>query len=501
MLAWMAGARLVLRWARERNVHNQSAHGHCASAVIVGNIEQVDQLIRSIKNQISDIGDFAGIVTDEVAAHGLTVRGVKVYGSVDKVGEVARNAVAGSILILPPYTRPKEMNNIMEICDNEKIRCSYRMIPSFTELASGILQLSSIRKVEIEDLLGRPTVSFDRDRVKKTVENKVVMITGAGGSIGSELARQLSHYKPKRLVLFEHSEFNLYKIDMELRATWPDTDFVSVAGSIEQREQVNAALVTNKVEIVYHAAAYKHVPLMEVNVCACVQNNTIGSSIVADESEKAGVERFVLVSSDKAVRPTSVMGASKRLAERVIMERPKSKTRFVAVRFGNVLGSSGSVIPLFRKQIEKGGPVTVTGPNVTRFFMTIPEAVDLLLQASVIGDDREIMILEMGEPIKISAMARRLIKLSGLRPDEDIEIVYTGLRPGEKEYEELLTDEDNVVRTPFDRIFALKANHAQTSGPPDLIEINRLIVKGDAVGMRSFLCETISDASRCIAEI
>jgi len=326
------------------------------------------------------------------------------------------------------------------------------------------------------------------------------MITGAGGSIGSELARQVTHYQPRQLILFDLSEFNLYSIDMELRTRCPDLSIRSIAGDVGNSILMKDVLTRHRVQLVFHAAAYKHVPIMEENEGMCLWNNTLGTARLLAQAEQAGVERVVLISSDKAVRPTSVMGASKRLAERVVLERPASSLCSVVVRFGNVLGSSGSVIPLFRRQIEEGGPVTVTSPRMTRFFMSIPEAVDLVLQAGAIGRDRDVLVLEMGEAVKIVEMAKRLIELSGLKVGEDIDIVFTGVRPGEKEYEELMTDNEDVVRTPYDKIWVMRKTAAETAPCVDLEILRRFIEAGDSTGLRQELVRLIPDAHAVILE-
>ncbi len=433
-------------------------------------------------------------MTDESSAHNLTVRGVPVFGPVADIGRLGRRFSANRVLILPPYTRPKQIAQIVENCEKSGLVCTFQMIPSMSDMASGRVELSSTRKVELEDLLGRPEISFNRQLVREALGGKVVMITGAGGSIGAELARHVAHYAPKHLVLFDNSEFNLYTVDMELRRNMPKLSFSSVAGDICHPFQVEHVLRKFGVQIIYHAAAYKHVPIMEQNVSACILNNVVGTARLVEQAEKCAVERFVLISSDKAVRPTSVMGASKRLAEHLIHERTSTNIKFVIVRFGNVLGSSGSVIPLFRKQIEAGGPVTVTTPNMIRFFMSIPEAVDLVLQAGLIGNDRDVMVLEMGQPVKVADMAKRLIELSGLRVGDDIEIVYTGIRPGEKEFEELMTDNENVVRTPFDKIWVMKKTGSASVPLMDLESLSRLAETHDENALRRELMRLIPDA-------
>ncbi|MCK5844540.1 MAG: polysaccharide biosynthesis protein, partial [Victivallales bacterium] len=317
-----------------------------------------------------------------------------------------------------------------------------------------------------------------------------IMVTGAGGSIGSELCHQLASYSPAKLVLFEMSEFNLYTITGKLAKNHPDVKIVSIIGDVRKSEDLEKAITEAGVDTVFHAAAYKHVPLMELNPEMAIRTNVLGTANLAEISEKCGIQRVVIISTDKAVNPTSVMGASKRIAERVVLERPKMKTEFVAVRFGNVLGSSGSVIPRFREQLKDGGPLTVTSKNVIRYFMSIPEAVDLLLQAAAIGSDRDIMVLEMGEQIKIYDMARKLIELSGLMPDEDIEIKIVGLRPGEKEYEEILTDEEMVNKTSHDRIYVAKRREKKLP-PVDLQALREF--RGDAANLRTILAEFIPE--------
>ncbi|MCL4104690.1 UNVERIFIED_CONTAM: hypothetical protein GTU68_004644 [Idotea baltica] len=315
------------------------------------------------------------------------------------------------------------------------------------------------------------------------------MVTGAGGSIGSEICRQILNLKPEILVLFEISELHLFEIERELKATADELGVVlqGSAGDVRRESHIRKSIQdAGGIDIIYHAAAYKHVDLMERNAAACFQNNVIGTHIAATVAVDMGVKQFVLISSDKAVRPTSLMGGSKRLAERVIIERPESATQFKAVRFGNVLGSSGSVVPIFRDQIARGGPVTVTSDKVTRFFMTIPEAVELVLAAGAVGDDRRILVLEMGEPVKIDSLARRMIELSGFVPDSEIQIVYTGLKAGEKEYEELLTEDENVLRTDHDRIWVVAQGDDSLADAINLGELLDLIDGSSTEELRNF---------------
>jgi FlaA1/EpsC-like NDP-sugar epimerase len=494
MAGWMTGARLTMRWVRERRAERTKvAKPSDKRALVVGGLQDAEHVIRGAQDN-NAVDQFVGIVTDEAHVRHLTIRGVRIYGPVTDIGKVAVKTNANCILILPPYTRPKQINAVMDDCEKEGAACVFHMIPTVADLTSGRVELSALRKVELEDLLGRPEITFNRQSVREALAGKVIMITGAGGSIGSELARQVAHYAPRHLVLFENNEYSLYSVDLELKKNMAGLSFSPVAGDISHAHQVQNVLRQYGVQVVYHAAAYKHVPIMEDNASACILNNTIGTARLVEEAEKYGVERFVLISSDKAVRPASVMGASKRLAEYVIQERPLSNVKFCIVRFGNVLGSSGSVIPLFRRQIEDGGPLTVTTPDMTRFFMSIPEAVDLVLQASVIGNDRDIMVLEMGQPVRVADMARRLIELSGLRAGEDIEIVYTGIRPGEKEFEELMTDNESVVRTPFEKIWVMQKSETSSLPPLDLALLTDLAEKNNEPALRHELMRLIPDA-------
>lgn len=493
MAVWMIGSRLVVRMVRERKgLSTRNAAGR-DSALIVGRLDDADDVIKAWNEGNAGI---KAVVTDETSACALTVRGVRVVGPVSDIGVIAARYRVGRIIILPPYTKPKQISQIMEDCAKAGVACSFKMIPSMADVASGRVQHSGIRNVELEDLLGRPELSFNRQSVRDMIRGKVVMVTGAGGSIGSELVRQIAHYEPGKLVMLDMSEFNLYSIDMELRKSMPGLVLESVAGSVCDTGLLDRLFRRHRVQVLFHAAAYKHVPIMENNVAVCIHNNVIGTARIADKAREYGVERFVLISSDKAVRPTSVMGATKRLSERAVQDRRKNgRSCFVTVRFGNVLGSSGSVIPLFKEQIRQGGPVTVTSPNMTRFFMSIPEAVDLVLQAGVGGNDGDVMVLEMGDTVRIADMARRLIELSGLRPGEDIEIAYTGIRPGEKEFEELMTGNENVVRTPYEKIWVIQKNSNDGAPAMDMDSLCRLVETGDEAALRAELARLIPDAT------
>ena len=500
-LGILSAYRMLLRSLRERRRYGRDHHlvreeSNSQKTLIVGDLDAADSLLRALGTWKNGHGGILGIVQDDPRAKGKTLRGVQVLGLLGELPELVRRRAPTDLLILPPYTSPGSLRKIVDGCRNGGSRnLKFQMVPSLSDIAEGKTTVSMIRKVEIEDLLGRPPVKMDRTQVRAFLQGKAVMVTGAGGSIGSELCRQIGNYKPARLVLYERNEFNLYEIHKDLQKRYPGLELIPMAADVCDERSLARAVETFRIRVIYHAAAYKHVPLMESNVAACVKTNVIGTECVARVAERLEVEQVVLISSDKAVRPTSVMGASKRLAERILQERPRSRTVFVAVRFGNVLGSSGSVIPLFKEQIARGGPVTVTHPEITRFFMSIPEAVDLVLQAAVVGKDREIMVLEMGEPMKIVDLATRLVELSGLKPGKDIEIAYTGLRPGEKLYEELMTQDDGVARTEHEKIWVLGNGSCGEPGVEavDIPLLERCIRENHEKRLRVFLREWIPD--------
>ncbi len=493
---WASGGRYLVRLIYEhRSAKKANNINNTSRILIVGNLHDCDLLMRN--NRRESIGRIVGIITDSIYENKMTLQGVPVYSKpIQDTGIIAAKKQADYVLILPPFNKPSQMNIIVESCSLAKIACQFRMIPSLTELTSGNIQVSCIKHVELEDLLGRGKRELDRSILKTCLANKKIMITGAGGSIGSELCRQIASYSPDTLLVFETNEFSLYTIEQELKGSYPSLNIIAFAGDIRHEEEVKSAInLAGGIDILYHAAAYKHVPLMEENVPACIRNNVIGTYRLAKTAEDCLVKRFVMISTDKAVRPTSIMGGSKRLAEKIISNRKNlSKTVFVAVRFGNVLGSSGSVVPLFKKQIKNGGPVTVTSPNMRRFFMTIPEAVDLVLQAGAIGDQGEIMVLEMGEPVIIADMARKLIELSGLVPNEDIKIEFTGLRSGEKEYEEIITEDENVARTPYDKIWVMKKDQNKAkSNDINIKLLEKYVLSNDEQSLRKLLAQYIPE--------
>ena len=362
-----------------------------------------------------------------------------------------------------PSVKGKEIKAIISIC--KETNCKLTILPGLYEIIEGKVSISQLRPVDIEDLLGRDPVKLDTTAVKEYLAGKIVLITGAGGSIGSEIVRQVAKMQPKKLLLLGKGENSIYEITQELKINCPEVKTVPIIADIRDKERIKAIMDYFKPQVVFHAAAHKHVPLMEYQPAEAVRNNILGTKVVADEAAAHNVETFVMISTDKAVNPTSVMGCTKRVAEMYVQSMNKnSGTRFVAVRFGNVLGSRGSVIPLFKKQIAKGGPVTVTHPDMKRYFMTIPEASQLVLQAGAMAKGGEVFVLDMGEPVRIYDLAKDLITLSGLIPDKDIEIKITGLRPGEKLFEELLSAEDGTEKTTHKKIFTARIKEIDKTG-------------------------------------
>lgn len=493
LLFWEIGGRGLVRVMREsrrqRRRQANNRDGEDGRLLLLGDPEEADALLRGVQRYAADLGQVVGIISENPQHGGAKLRGVPIYSGLDRTGDLVKKLRATTLLFLPPFTGPAKIREVVDDLSEKQIACDYRVIPSIDEIASGRVDVSGIRRVAIEDLLYRVPYEIASDMLVHAIGGKRVLVSGAGGSIGSEICRQLLRYRPAVIVLFEVSEFHLFEIEREIRpaAKEAGVEVIACAGDVRRSEQLRAAIRrAGGIDLFYHAAAYKHVDLMERNALACFQNNVVGTQAAIGVAEEEGVKDFVLISTDKAVRPTSLMGASKRLAERLVIERPGRGTKCKAVRFGNVLGSNGSVIPIFRQQIERGGPVTVTSKEVTRYFMTIPEAVELVLAAGAIPEDRRIFVLEMGEAVKIDEMARRMIELSGLIPDVDIPVVYTGLKPGEKEYEELLTDDEDVVRTDLDRIWVVKKNEGEELEPVDVGRILELIDEGDEKALREY---------------
>jgi len=418
------------------------------NTIIVGAGEAGEKIIREIHSTDKANVHVCCIVDDDTNKIGKTVHGVRVEGTRYNLPDLIKKYNVTRVILAMASSSPEERKGIIEIAQKSGIK-DIKVLPGIYQLVDGTVTVSKLRNVDLLDLLGRDPVKVNLKEVGSYITDKVVLVTGGGGSIGSELCRQIAKQHPKKLVVFDIYENNVYDIQQELKVTHPELDAEYLIGSVRNTGRLDYIFRTYKPQIVFHAAAHKHVPLMEDSPTEAIKNNVMGTYKTAKKADEYGAEKFVLISTDKAVNPTNIMGASKRLCEMVVqMMSRHSKTDFVAVRFGNVLGSNGSVIPLFKKQIAAGGPVTVTDKRIIRFFMTIPEAVSLVLQAGAYAHGGEIFILDMGEPVKIDDMARNLIKLSGYEPDKDIKIVYTGLRPGEKLYEEMLMKEEGMKDTP-----------------------------------------------------
>lgn len=458
----MGGSRLAYRGWKERRMGALMPVDR-EPVIIIGATDAAASLIKDLTR--SPKWRVVGIFDDNRTHHGRQIHGATVYGALSDLATQQSRLNARHAIIAMPEVNHSVRRRAVELAHTAGLQVL--TVPSFDDLISGRVTISQIRNIELDDLLGRDPVKLDTDGLHEWLGGRTVLVSGAGGSIGAELCRQIAPYRPQRIVLVEHSEFSLYTIEQEFLQRFPDIAVSAVIGDVKDAQRMEQLLATLQPAVIFHAAAYKHVPLMENdNAWQAVLNNVLGTRVLAAAAIRHGVEKFVLVSTDKAVNPTNIMGASKRLAELVCQSlQPDAGTRFVIVRFGNVLGSTGSVIPKFREQIAAGGPVTVTHPEITRFFMSIPEAVQLVLQAGLMGNGGEIFVLDMGEPVKIADLARDMIRLSGFG-DNEIRITYTGLRPGEKLYEEVLAADENSLPTPHPKLRIARARTA----PPGLIE-------------------------------
>ena len=455
----IAGVRFVTRAFRENYLPMPLSKRVTKTRVLVIGAGDAGQaIVREIRQNPRLHLNVVGYVDDDVKKQGISFQGVKVLGQQDKLARICRKKLVEEVIIAIPSATGSQIRGILEKCQEAGVKS--KTLPGVGDLIDGRVSVQSIRDVALEDLLGREAIVLEVERIRAYLKGKRVLISGAGGSIGSEICRQVARFQPDKLILLDNAETPLFNIERELVEHYPDIPLVPVIGDIRYRARVEAVFHQYRPEVVFHAAAYKHVPMMEFNPAEAVNNNVRGTQILADAAHESSVETFVMISTDKAVNPTNVMGASKRAAEIYVQGlAAKSRTRFVTVRFGNVLGSSGSVVPIFKEQIAKGGPVTVTHPEVTRYFMTIPEATQLVLQAGSMGKGGEILLLDMGKPVKILTLAEELVRLSGLRPYEDIDIVFSGLRPGEKLYEELLLSGEGIAPTTHASIMV--ANAAQ----------------------------------------
>ena len=502
----LGGPRFVYRLVKDHNLYqwiqnrNLSANAESKNALIVGAGKAGETLARDLLRDPSGSYLPVAFADDDRGKIRKEIHGIPVAGSCYEIPQIVARLGIDLIIIALPAATARQIRRIVEI--SETTGLPFRILPQLQDLVSGRASLKDLRDVRIEDLLGREPVELDWQAITEATRGKTVLVTGGGGSIGAELCRQLARLKPARLIILDRSEFNLYSIDIELRQSMPDLALISLLVDINDAVQMEQILRAYPPSVIYHAAAYKHVPILEDQARAAVVNNVLGTRLVAGLAERFGCESFVMVSTDKAVNPANVMGASKRVAEMYCQGmNARSKTRFITVRFGNVLGSSGSVIPLFQQQIAQGGPVTVTHPEISRYFMTIPEACQLILQAGVIGRGGEIYVLDMGEPVKISYLAEQLIRLSGKTPGEDIEIVYIGLRPGEKLYEELFHDAEELAETSHPKILLAQCRMMDKDALERSLDVMQLACDaGDDTALRSILAELVPEHTGLIAE-
>lgn len=479
--------RMVLHYIAMRYGGKQSTDADMVNTLIIGAGDAGATIAREIERYHKRSRKVIGFIDDDESKFNRLMDGVRILGNRHDIPSIVKENKVKEIIIAMPSVTRNEIRNIMEICS--PLKCKVNTLPGMYQLLDDEVLVSHLHPVSIEDLLERDEVRLDMDIVEHYIRDKVVLVTGAGGSIGSEICRQIMRVGPKQLLLLGHGENSIYLINQELKNIYKDGPIIPIIADIRDKQQLDQIFTQYNPQVVFHAAAHKHVPLMEIQPMAAVLNNIYGTRNVADVAGRHGVERFVMISTDKAVNPTSVMGATKRVAEKVIISMNDTyDTKYITVRFGNVLGSRGSVIPLFKKQIEAGGPVTVTDPEMTRYFMTIPEASQLVLQAGAMGKGGEVFLLDMGEPVKIIDLARNMIRLSGLEPDKDIHIKITGLRPGEKKYEELLTSEEGTNRTNHTKIF---------EAPLDTVDRDWLIEKISTFDS----CETDMDVIGVLQDI
>ena len=509
-ILFIAGFRLLVRLFFERLAREKSNKSmpqqfmslfkrypkSVKKLLIIGAGDCGEKILREIRDNSSLKLKVVGFLDDNRNKIGRKIHGVPVLGLVSEISSAIKKVRADEALIALPSATGSQMRKIVEHCKESGI--PFKTVPGYGELINGRVSVKSIRDVAYPDLLGRPVVKLDAPGISDYIKGYCMLVTGAGGSIGSELCRQICKFGPKKIVLFERAESPLYEIELELKRNFSDICIVPVLGDIQSSIQLENTFKAHNPQTVFHAAAYKHVPMLEIQPWKAVENNILGTERLIKVVQQHGCDRFVFVSTDKAVRPTNVMGASKRVAEMLIQcqgSNPNIQTKFAVVRFGNVVGSVGSVVPLFKKQIEIGGPVTVTHPEVTRYFMTIPEACQLILQAGALCDEQvEIFILDMGKPIKIADLARDLIRLSGFEPDVDIKIEFIGLRPGEKLFEELITEGEGIVTTTHEKIMTLrgeKCSLKMLNGKID--ELGQLAEEQNADKIRSKIKEMVAD--------
>ncbi|HEY6187662.1 MAG TPA: nucleoside-diphosphate sugar epimerase/dehydratase [Pyrinomonadaceae bacterium] len=486
--------RAVYEWEKRLQETTGAGSGDRKSVLLIGAGRAGMIAAREIRSRGGMGLRIEGFVDDDPNKQGKMIQGVKVLGTTADLPFLVREYELDHVIITIAHASRREFRRILDICEQGSLKV--KVIPGLEDIIQGRVRLTRIRDLQIEDLLGREPVHLDEENVMRFLTGKCVMVTGSGGSIGSELARQVANFAPGKLLLAERAEFALFEIERELRSAWPELQIVPLVADVCDETRLRTIFEEHAPQVVLHAAAHKHVPMMESNATEAVKNNVLATNLLGEIAGESGVEVFVLISTDKAVRPTSVMGASKRVAELMIQDlNARHATRYVAVRFGNVIGSTGSVIPIFLEQIHKGGPVTVTHPNMMRYFMTISEAAQLVLQAGTMGQGGEIFILDMGEPVSILDLARDTIALSGLKPYEDIDIVFTGMRPGEKLFEELNMLDEQVGKTTHPKIFIGKiAAYPEEKIEQARAELFRLTRNGHSRELYKFLSELLPEA-------
>lgn len=491
LVALLGGARLAVRWSKDHGLYDSAAK----KVLIVGAGRAGEMLVRDLLRTHDEGYVPAGFVDDSVQKQGREIHGVRVLGSCTYINAYVKQMGIDLIVLAVPSAKAKQMRRLVDLC--EKTSIPFRTLPPLENVMSGEIAINQLREVSIEDLLGREPVSLDWQVIEHGISGERLLVTGAGGSIGSELCRQIAALKPSYLILIDNSEFNLYSIERELREANPDLEMDACLVNVVDRESVERVMAAFKPSVIFHAAAYKHVPMLEGQIREAIKNNILGTWTIAKLADKYNCKTFVMISTDKAVNPANVMGTTKRAAEIFCQNLDgHSSVRFVTVRFGNVLGSAGSVVPLFQKQIKEGGPVTVTHPEITRYFMTIPEACQLIMQSGMMGSGGEIFVLDMGEPIKISYLAEQMIRLSGKVPDEDISIIYTGLRPGEKLYEELFHENEALQSTRHSQILLARHREFDWGRLNEVIECLELACKGyDEAELRKLLKELVPEWS------
>jgi len=491
LIALLGGARFVVRWSKDRGIYRDNAQ----RVLIVGAGRAGEMLARDLLRTKDEFYQPIGFVDDNKAKQGREIHGVRVLGACDEIIDFADRLDIHLIVLAVPSVDAANMRRLVGLC--EKTGVPFRTVPPLEHLMSGQVNISQLREVLIDDLLGREPVSLDWKAIGQELKGKRVLVTGAGGSIGSELCRQIGRLKPAHLILLDSSEFNLYSIENELRKSFPELSITRWLNDVADQIAIEKIFRHSGPQIIFHAAAYKHVPMLEDQIREAASNNILGTRGLAEAADRFGCEAFVMISTDKAVNPANVMGTSKRAAEIYCQNlNQRSATRFLTVRFGNVLGSAGSVVPLFRQQIESGGPVTVTHREITRYFMTIQESCQLILQASVMGAGGEIFVLDMGEPIKISYLAEEMIRLSGKVPGEDIDIIYTGLRPGEKLFEELFHEKEALQSTAHEKILLARYREFEWKRLNEVLDEIKLACAGyDEGKIQSLMKELVPEWS------